>query len=260
MPLTIKQILEAVDEQGNGKFFIDGRQVQQMSLMANVLSVQPRETHLALEVEDGSGQISVKLFTDNDEAAPVISEGAYRKIVGQIKRMGGSTVVSAFVVAEVADLNELTMHSLSAILASKRARFGPIKEGMNGAAAASFNGGAARPASSAAAAAAGGQQQNMKFEQGIQGGQQQYQQQQPQHGYNAAGMSDMPAGLPSTGDAIRDQVLAAFATGPDAHTDGGCSTQSVAQHLSHLSFIQVQEAIAALSNDGHLYSTVDEEH
>ena len=59
---------------------------------------------------------------------------------------------------------------------------------------------------------------------------------------------------------MRDAVLAAFSSGPDAATDFGCSLALVAAALPTLSLAQVQNATAELANDGWLYSTIDEEH
>ena len=59
---------------------------------------------------------------------------------------------------------------------------------------------------------------------------------------------------------MRDAVLAAFSAGPDAATDVGRSFPQVAAALPALSLAQVQDATAQLANDGHLYSTIDEEH
>lgn len=206
----------------------------------NPLSVQLNETNVTITGEDGTGSMTAKIYTDNSNDAPQIPEGQYSMMVGKIvKGNSGQVTMTAFTSRVVDDPNEVTAHFLDCIHTHLRFTQGPRLAA----------GGAAAPGGMMMAngAAAGGY---MKHEAA------------PAAHYGGGGMghSELPPGMPSTGDTIRDQVLAAFATGPEAMTDGGCSVSSVVAHLSHLTFHQVQEAIQMLSNDGHLYSTIDEEH
>jgi len=234
VPVTVKQILECQDI--GGKFHIDGRAVSQVVVRANVLSFAQSETHSSIQVEDGTGTVTVKMYSDSQAEAPQLKEGEYRSFVGKLVRVGGTPGMTAFAALPVEDSNQLTVHLLDVILAHKKAT-GARKVEPGAAAAAQQPGMRAGQPAYGAAAAAGG----FKAEYG--GGEVPM-----QMGGNLSEMS------------VRDQVLHAFATGPDAGSDGGCSVQSVVSALSHLSFGQVQEAIQQLSNDGHLYSTIDEEH
>ena len=244
IPVNCKQILDSVDRGGKFASATTGVLLPQVKLIANVLSFTQKETHLEIQAEDGSGSITVRQYIDQGSEAPQIREGSYYVFHGQIKTIGGTRCLSAFTSEPMIDANALTMHCLEIIKGHLVATKGNIKEGM-GAGMGQQQQYQQGRANSAAAAAGGYAKQE-----------------QHQQGGGGAYMSDvsLPPGLVSTGDPIRDQVLAAFATGPDAGTDGGCSVTSVVQQLSHLSFLQVQAAIAALSNDGHLYSTVDEDH
>ena len=244
VPVTVKQILDCTDL--GGKFQIDGRVVSQVVVRANVLSFSQSETHTSIQVEDGSGTITVKMYSDNQQEMPQLREGEYRSFVGKLVRVGGgggggAAGMTAFAALPVEDSNALTVHMLDVILAHKKATGARKVEaagaGAGGAAAAAAAGGA-RPGAYGAAAAGG-----FKAEYG-------------------GGEVPMQMGGGGGDMSVREQVLHAFATGPDAGTDGGCSVSSVASSLAQLglSYAQVQEAIQQLSNDGHLYSTIDEEH
>jgi replication factor A2 len=140
----------------------------------------------------------------------------------------------AFILSPIEDHNALTMHLLDVILTHQKATLGPAK-GVNGA--------PAGIKSSQGQKAEGEQYSNGNgYSAAAAGGQQQQQQQS------------------NAGGSIREQVLHAFQHGPGADSDSGCSTDGVAKQLPHLTFGQVSEAVTQLSNEGHLYSTVDEEH
>lgn len=59
VPVTIKMALGAGQGEGDDAFVIDGREVTQVRLVGNVMRVDKRETKVIYVVEDGSGAIEV---------------------------------------------------------------------------------------------------------------------------------------------------------------------------------------------------------
>lgn len=223
--LTIKQCNEAVEI--NGKYHVDDRQIQQVNLLANVLTVQIKETHVELSVEDGTGTILVRMYLDNMESEQVaaIREGEYQVIIGTIKKTNNVISFVAYSIVPVQDHNMITMHLLDTILTHQRATLGPAKSG-GGAAAAAAPGGYAKQEGVVA---------------------------QPQYG------ASVPA--PAGGASLRDQVLHLFQHGAGSENEVGCSVQYVVDNLPGVTMQQVREVVDQLSNVGFLlYSTIDEDH
>lgn len=231
--LTIKQCNEAVE--AGGKYIVDGRPIQQVHLIANVLTVSFKETNVELSVEDGSGTITVRLYLDGNEGDSLqsIKEGEYRMIVGTLKKIGGSLCVIAFTLAPIEDHNMLTMHLLDTILTHQRTTLGPASSAMK-----QQNGGGFA-----------------KQENGAPGGM--------QVDYSNGGMMN-GGGVGSSngvgGSSLKEQVLWYFAHGEGSESDAGCSISKVASQLSSYTHLQIQEAVVQLSDDGHIYSTIDDEH
>jgi replication factor A2 len=225
--VTVKQLTEA--QEIAGKYHIDNgaTQLQQVALVANVLTMTMKETNIELTVEDGTGTIQVRMYLDGNEsessALAQIKEGEYRYIVGTLKKIGGALCVVAFTLSLVEDHNVVTMHLLDTILNHQRAVGAPKREG------------------GAAAANGYAKQEHVGMQ-----------------------VDHVGNGHSSGAGSVRDQVLYEFQHGAGSDTDTGCSIGNVMAQLSKrmpaLSFAEVQDAVAQLSNDGHLYSTVDEDH
>jgi replication factor A2 len=238
VPVTLRMVQEAPEAPGGKGSLFYGKLFNQIKICANVLTVETQETHKAVSVEDGTGPpVTIRIYTDGNESMQ-INESQYYIFPCKAPTKGQLT---AFTAIPVTDHNQITVHALDCILQQKKAN--SKLRGAEGQQMGQQQANGYRP-QAAAAAGMNGYGNGMKSE--------------PAHG--AYGM--LPPGSVSTGDPIRDQVLSAFATGEEAHLDAGCSISSVVAQLQavQITFQQVQEAIAALTNEGHLYSTIDEEH
>lgn len=67
MPVTVKQILSAVDE-ADGCFLDGGVELSSVKIMGTVMSVTSHSTNLIYVVNDGTGTIECKQWIDKDNA------------------------------------------------------------------------------------------------------------------------------------------------------------------------------------------------
>lgn len=222
-PVTVKQLAEA-KMPDSMNFEIDGKPVAQVKLVGLILQVDVKTTCTTYMVDDGTGMISVKIFSTTDGAQDAIStcrEDTYVEVYGNVRAMGGQRSVVAFHIKPVTDFNVITLHSLDVIHTHLKNTKGPIGGGMGAAAAQSANPMMATVSSNNYAADAGG---------------------------DAGGMEQDHA-----------KVLKAF---EQLRTDDerGTSVNEILQKLPGMDMSTIRQAVEFLSGEGHLYSTVDEDH
>jgi len=230
VPLTIKQLLgatkAAADDEG---FQIDGRELSQVRLVGNVVTVDARDTKAAFEIEDGTGKVSVTLWLNDggDPGSTLHSRlekmvaGSYVCVHGQAKEYGGKLTVSAFDMRPVEDHNEVTYHLLEAIYVHAKAQ----------------------QKAAAPQQAAGGRQSSFGASFAPQTA-----------GVSAGGGGDDDAlGLTSLQRRVFDYYTV------NGTGDEGCEVNSVAAGLS-LDLGTVKMAVDFLASEGHLYSTIDDDH
>ncbi|KAJ8067796.1 hypothetical protein OCU04_003393 [Sclerotinia nivalis] len=129
-PVTIKQILDAVQPHPDADFKIDGSEVTQLSFVGQVHSISTQATNNTYKVDDGTGLIEVKQWIDNDaepdNAKPVPQEGQYIHVWGRLKSFHDKRHVGAHIIRPVTDMNEVTFHGLEATLVHLHFTRGPI--------------------------------------------------------------------------------------------------------------------------------------
>jgi len=231
-PVTIKQMLAAQSESDTDTQHIDGKEASQVTFIGQIIHRNDVSTNSNYTIDDGTGCIDVKQWTDTDETEYMASlrqslvEGLYVRVVGQLRAFNGENTVTGFSVRPVNDMNEITYHLLDACHTHLYNTRGPPSEGVQ------------KPV-------------------------------QQRQAFNAPAPSNMgggpsaPFAAPqnnniSSGGSVNDRVLAAF-TDLQATTDQGTNVQDVANRLN-LDLFEVKKAVESLAMDGHLYSTIDEEH
>lgn len=122
MPCTVAQILKA--DQADDKFIIDGMNLHQVTLVGLVRSAKESSTNLSYEIDDMTGPfLEVRQFVDNDENTPeaekvaLVRENIYVRVHGHVRAFAGKRNVAAFRVVPLTDMNELTSHLLEVIYA-----------------------------------------------------------------------------------------------------------------------------------------------
>jgi replication factor A2 len=230
IPVTIKQLKNAVAAPGGEQgFSIDGRDLHQVTFVGMILSADEQATNLQYTVEDGTDSIMVKMWIDSDadetmaERRAQWKEGKYVRVVGQLRAFNQVKNVVAYHISLITDFNEYTYHFIEAVHSHLKATKGPVANiptGMHGA-----------PMAPVVAPSVGG---------------------------GAAPMA--AAAQPVGGKDINQTVLEYFQS--YGTSDEGCTIGQVAQATaaSGISAEQVRAAVEYLAGEGHLYSTIDDEH
>jgi replication factor A2 len=227
IPITIKQLLEA--EQKDSKFKVDGKLLAQITLVGSILSVDAQATNVTYLIDDGTGKVTVRIYVDSDEEPnqQTWSVGSYVRVVGNLRAFNERRSVIGFQLLPITDFNELTFHFLNVIACHLR----NTKQAPGAGATPAKAGGA--PASSSAF----GSSQNQAF-------------------------TSSDAGQAAGGDGsfnnIQNQVLAVFKA--DSENDQGTSIDAVFQQLPNIPQADIRNAMTFLSDEGHLYTTIDENH
>jgi len=236
VPSTIKMCMGAskMGEASEDSCEVDGRFTTQVRLVANILSVEPRETRIHYTLEDGTGKIEGTVWTNQqDDELPMLAEkrekcvpGAHVVVVGVLKEFGGTKTIRCYDVRPVDDFNELTHHFLEVIHLhgkSKRAPREPVQqqgdvkqEGSWGGAGSNIGGGQG--------------QQPMEVE------------------ANANGLT-----------ANQNRIYEYY--NQNGQSDEGCHVETVAAAMApYMNHADVIDCINVLVAEGFLYSTIDEEN
>ncbi|ESO07100.1 hypothetical protein HELRODRAFT_170399 [Helobdella robusta] len=233
MPCTLARLMKA--EHVEDKFISDGVELNQVSVVALVLSAQETTTNQVYRVDDMTGPImEVRVFADNDpdmlesDKVPLFRENTYIHAWGHLRSFGGNRNITAFRICQVDDMEELTHHILECTYAhlyhSKELHLMRLKNAHH------FQNRTTNP----------GQQPGMRPR--VDGG------------MNAAATVDAgDMGLTP----VQMQVLNLIRTSVEDH---GITTTTLSNQLKGLPRKAITEALDFLSSEGHIYSTIDDEH
>jgi len=234
IPATIKQLKNAISAtNGEASFTIDGHDLHQITIVGLITSADEQSTNLQYNLDDGTDQIMVKMWLDSDadEAAAERragwKEGVIVRVIGQLRSFNNSKSVVAYNIQPIADFNEYTFHFIEVVHTHLKHTKGKppsagtgAPAGMMGAAPIGFGGQMGAPSM--------------------------------QHA--------MPAAAAPAVD-INNLVLSFFKSkGEDSDT--GCTIQEAAGALAaqNITEHRVREVVEFLTNEGHLYSTIDDDH
>jgi replication factor A2 len=155
VPLTIKMVQDAKQEQPDDNFKIESRELTVVSLVGCIVSVEDTSTCINIVLEDGSGRLTVKNWIDSAEGEADVHaaqaratwvEGAYVHVIGNLRSFNETKHVVAFNIRRVDDFNQVTHHFLEAVychLKAQQAAAAPAPQFGAGAAASVQFGGAA---------------------------------------------------------------------------------------------------------------------
>jgi len=281
IPVTIKQLKNApANANGEAGFMLDGRELNQITLVGLIIKADEQTTNLMYTVEDvrsplpgpkrkrpatpsvppagsapararsclvslsristaqGTDQIMVKMWVDQEsgdefaERRAQWKEGTVVRVIGQMRAFNNSKSVVAYSIQPITDFNEYTFHFIEVVHTHLRATKGAPPSSVPPAYAGAAIGGAAGASYGAVPAA-------------------------PRPGAPPAQMYAPQ----NTGGSLEQLVLTFFATkGEESET--GCTIDDVAQALANNGATreQVSSLVENLVGDGHLYSTIDDDH
>jgi len=116
VPVTIRQLIECTEE----TLKIEDTEVHVVTIVGLVRAVETTTTKVAFVMDDQTATIEAINYvgTDGDgvpDTQTILSEGSYGRVVGQLRTQKGSKYVIIFKVFPVTDMNELTCHSLEVL-------------------------------------------------------------------------------------------------------------------------------------------------
>lgn len=253
LPVTIKQLLMASSSDAQDtKFKIDDKEFSQCKVVGQIMSRAEQATTVSFVVDDGTGSIVVKMFVSNDEEEArnqlSLTEYSYVRIFGKLVEFQGKRSVSCHAMHLITDFNEITRHRLEAIYAHLVNTRGII----------------GNSAASQSVALTGSQGFGMNMGMGMSTG---------------MGMSmGMTSSKPSMGMQVSASSTGNMMTvdhGFDftplqnmvynvlhsvKNNSKGITIMEMCQVLPGLNRMQVEDALNFLSNEGHVFNTIDDEH
>ncbi|XP_054638591.1 replication protein A 32 kDa subunit isoform X2 [Dunckerocampus dactyliophorus] len=223
IPCTVSQLMSA--SQSDEAFRVGDVEVAQVTIVGIIRSTDKSMTNIQYKVDDmTSAPMDVKQWVDTEDPSVdgnVLPPGTYVKISGNLRSFQNNRSVVAFSVRPLEDMNEITSHMLEVVQAHM-VLGKPRSSDQPGQSASVLM----QPAGSMA---------------GIVGG-----------GY--AGACDMVNnGL----SANQNQVLSLIRGCPDPR---GISIHDLKMRLGNLSMAVIKQVVEFLSNEGHIFSTIDEDH
>lgn len=260
-PVTLRMIASATQDPDDS-FIVNGRAIGKFVTYGLVRLKTDKSTSFTLLLDDGTSQMDATKWIDQDESSESqaqresIVPGVYVCVYGIIKAFSGNRYISAIHVRIVSDMNEITHHLLDTLYVSLQITQGPPPR--------------------KAEAETSMQHQNTMY------GNAQSNQMRGNgsvstfNPYGAAPVSNNnnnsmgrnqanPYGsnmMQGPGDLNMHQKLVLQAFSNDGGSDMGLSVMEVAKILSKngLKFDDVRRATDFLVQEGHIYSTVDDDH
>ncbi|OXB74759.1 UNVERIFIED_CONTAM: hypothetical protein H355_003646 [Colinus virginianus] len=241
VPCTVSQLLAA--EQVDEAFRIHDVEISQVTVVGIVRHAEKAPTNILYKVDDmTAAPMDVRQWVDTDEAGSeniVVPPGTYVKVAGHLRSFQNKKSLVAFKIMPLENMNEFTTHILETVNAHMILRKNlmvcrrpsPSPRGFAAACAALF----LLQLQSASRA--------------------------PQS-FTSAGISDVGGygggSLPVNGlTAHQSQVLNLI---KNCHSPEGMSLQELKLQLHNVSITTIKQAVEFLSSEGHIYSTVDDDH
>lgn len=246
LPVTLKQ-LQGVQPGEDDGLTLDGREVSTVKVVAMLNELSPQSTNVRFKLDDGTAVFDGQMFLHSDDAdyaeneLAKLRDGIYVRAVGKLRSFQERVSLSCFSVVPIEDFNELTHHFLDAIYVHLYNTKGSMQPG------------------------SGGQQQQFgtpvkQQDQFGFGGQQ-----GGQPAWNQGGASLGYGG----GATSMDYEDSSFSPEQKAILDvlGTCTSErglKIDQLFNNLrgqmNEQQLRNALNYLTSEGHVYSTIDENH
>ncbi|XP_037532774.1 replication protein A 32 kDa subunit [Nematolebias whitei] len=224
IPCTVSQLMTA--SQADESFRVGDVEVSQVTIVGIIRSTDKSMTNIQYKIDDMTcAPMDVKQWVDTEDPSvdsTVLPPGAYVKVAGSLRSFQNHRSVVAFSVKPLEDMNEITSHMLEVVQAHM-ALSKPLSTP-----------GAGGGTSSSATPLSRGQIAVLRG--------------------NYSGPNSMVInGL----NAHQDQVLNLIRSSSDSQ---GISIYDLKQRLGVISLPMIKQAVEFLSNEGHIFSTIDEDH
>ncbi|KAJ3598488.1 hypothetical protein NHX12_001999 [Muraenolepis orangiensis] len=223
VPCTVSQLMSA--SQADEAFRVGEVEVAQITIVGLVRSTDKSMTNIQYKVDDmTAAPMDVKQWVDTEDPSvdnAVLPPGTYVKVSGNLRSFQNHRSVVAFSIKQVEDLNEITSHMLEVVQAHM--------------------------ALSKALTTMGGSQAGVGMN-------------STSMPSSRSGTMDQMGSNDSTLNGLspnHNQVLRLIRSCQEAQ---GISLQDLKQRLGGMSLAVIKQAVEFLSNEGHIFSTIDEDH
>jgi len=234
VPLAIRQILDNSEE----NLTVCGHEVHMVSILGIVNKVDQVTTKVSYTIQDSTGEIQAVKWLEGDgtDTANTIMENTYVTVVGTARTQQGKKHVMVFKIQPLYDINQLTTHILEVIKTPyvleeiNKLQNGPVGGDANN-----------QSMNTSVAGGAGGGAEPMDQSMGGGGG----------GGASAGGVEA----------SLNEEQKMVYRIIKCTKTDEGADKLDLMQNLrGKMSTKAVEAAVEFLSGEGHIYSTVDDDH
>ncbi|BBN12706.1 replication factor A2 [Marchantia polymorpha subsp. ruderalis] len=244
IPLTVKQLSSASQKPSDDNFYVDGQEVNNITLVGMVFNKEEKVTDVSFILDDFTGRIEVKKWIDGQDSEELVElrnirNGIYVRIYGHLRSFQGKRNVVAFSVRPIKEFDEVTFHFVEAIYVhafNMKTQGGLAGSRTPASTAVPYSG---HPASSMTP----NPSVNMRT--------------------NLANQYMAPASVPvgsNSVDECQRRVHALFDEPANLAIEQGLHVDDVARKMVGYSKQQVKDAIEFLVNEGFIYSTIDDDH
>ncbi|XP_053560760.1 replication protein A 32 kDa subunit [Bombina bombina] len=223
VPCTVSQLLSA--SQSDEVFRIGEVELSQVTVVGIVRHAEKAPTNILYKVDDmTAAPMDVRQWVDTDEAScenMVVPPGSYVKVAGHLRSFQNKKSVVAFKITPIEDMNEFVSHMLEVV-----------------------------------------QSHMILNSQGAQtGGVSSHALSTPGH----MGMTDTSGGSFNGGNSMQTNGLTAHQSQilnliKSCRGTEGMAFDELRKRLNGMNVNTIKQAVEFLSNEGHIYSTVDDEH
>ncbi|KAL6750163.1 hypothetical protein V8C86DRAFT_2820388 [Haematococcus lacustris] len=229
--LTVLQIRKENENRDDEGWWVDGVEVNTCTLVGRLTRVEENNTRALLSLNDGTGEIMVAMFLQDDDPELLARQratmrmGSYVRVYGHLQRFDGALQLKAYNIRSITDFNEITYHNLQVICQRLH-----LTQGSAAAPTAAMGGAmASKPLMAPAAAAA------------------------------------IPQAVGQDGlDNLHQTVLNVYTDPAFANSSNGLATHDLIQQLAARGFrftpAQVTGAVEHLIEQGVLFTTIDDQH
>jgi len=243
--ITIKQIITAPPPQPEENLRVDGQEISQLVMIAQIESMDIQSSHTTLKINDYTATIDAKQWHNDDQQQPEqnnLCEGRWVRINGRIHHFGGRCSINVFNVIPITDFNEITHHFMEVIYAHL-VNTQPPKQGNNN--------------NNNMGMGGGGQDNNQWNNNNNQMNNNNNNQWNNNNNNNNNGGGGMGGG---GGGGLKQKVYQLISHPQWTNSETGCNVETIFQQLSNEDVNEIRTIIDELSTEGQIYSTLDDDH
>ncbi|KAJ3517170.1 hypothetical protein NLJ89_g669 [Agrocybe chaxingu] len=128
-PFTIAQLNKATQAHTDAEWRVDDVEVGQVTVVAQVVTINRQATNCVYLIDDGTGQIEARHWVDSNEDEGSkwggIQEHRYVRVTGGLKAFGKKRYINTIHIRDVKDPHEIYFHTLETITVSLIHERGP---------------------------------------------------------------------------------------------------------------------------------------